>query len=106
MNLSVVAELNCSCSADDPSTPGIQYKPDTVRPSPPITFLASARHVNVFMFKFASMSVVYCPQPLGSGRFQSSTLFGSFPSAGVAFVDGLPAEARAVPGGLLVLAAF
>ena len=32
------------------------------------------------MFKFSNMSVLYCPQPLGSGRFQSSTLFGAIPS--------------------------
>ena len=74
------------------STPNIQYNPDNVGPSRPIILLASTRHVNVFMFKLVEMSVLYCPQPLGSGRFQSSTLLGSIPSAGVAFVDGFAVE--------------
>ena len=103
-NLSVVAELNPSCSASNQSTPGVRYNPDTVGPSPPINLLASTRHVNVFMFKFVDISILYCPQPLGSGRFQSSTLLCSIPSAGVALVVGLPVEAGvAVAGGLLVL---
>ena len=75
-NLSVVAELNCSCSANSQSTIGIRYNPDIVGPSPYINFLAYDRHFNLFIFKLASMSASYCRQPLGSGRFQSSKLFG------------------------------
>ena len=83
---------------------GIRYNPDTVGPSPPIILLASTRHNNMFMFKFVDMSVLYCPQPLGSGPFQSSTLLGSIPSAGVAVVNGFPIQAGvAAAGGLLVL---
>ena len=73
-------------------------------PSPLIILLASSRHVNVFMFNLADMSVLYCPQPLVSGRFQSSTLLGSTPSPGTALVDWLVVEPGvAVVGGLFVL---
>ena len=73
-------------------------------PSPPIILLASTRHVNVLMFNFVDISVLYCPQLLGSGRFQSSTLIGSNPYAGVVLVDGFAVEAGVVVvGGLLVL---
>ena len=100
----LTSKLNCSCSANSHSTACIRYNPDTVGPSPPITLLASSRHVNVLLFNFADMSVVYCPQPLESGRFQSSTLLGSSPFAGIALVDSFAVEAGvAVAGGLLVL---
>ena len=101
--LSVVAELNCPCPANSQSTPGIRYNRDTVGPSQPIILLASSRHVNVFIFIFADMSVLYCPQVLGSGRFQSSILFGSTPSVGIALVDCSVVEAGLAVAGVSLL---
>ena len=95
-NLSAVAELNCCCSANSQSMPDIRYNPDFVGPLPSIILLMSTRLVNVFIFKVASMSALYCPHALGSGWFQSSTLVGSAFSAGVAVADIFPAGAGAI----------
>ena len=102
-NLSVVVELNCSCSTNSQSTSGFRYNPDTVGPFPSTILLASARLVHLFIFKVASISALYCPHALGCGRFQRSPLVDSTPSAGTVVADELSAGAEIVAGKLLAL---
>ena len=69
-----MAQLNCRSCDNSQNTPDIRYEPDTVGSCPLSIFIASARHVSVFMFSFVAISVFYCPHGLGSVLFHINAL--------------------------------